>query len=139
MPPTSLRRTVLVVDASVLAPALGDDTSDGDLARRRLRGQRLISPELVDLEVASVFRRQLLAGSLELRRAELAMADLVDLPLRRVQHRRLLGRCWELRANLTVYDASYVALAELMGLTLVTADARLSKAPGLRCPVEVLR
>ena len=66
------------------------------------------------------------------------MADLVDLPLRRVRHRQLLGRCWELRAHLTVYDASYVALAELLDLVLVTGDVRLSKAPGLRCQVEVL-
>ena len=138
MPPTSLRRTVLVVDASVLAPALGDDTSDGDAARMRLRGHRLVAPELIDLEVASVFRRQLLAGRIESRRAEQAMADLADLPLRRVAHRQLLGRCWQLRANLTVYDASYVALAELLDLVLVTGDVRLSKAPGLRCQVEVL-
>ena len=66
------------------------------------------------------------------------MADLADLPLRRVAHRQLLGRCWQLRANLTVYDASYVALAELLDLVLVTGDVRLSKAPGLRCQVEVL-
>ncbi len=66
------------------------------------------------------------------------MADLVDLPLRRVPHRQLLGRCWQLRANLTVYDASYVALAELLDLVLVTGDVRRSKAPGLRCQVEVL-
>jgi len=66
------------------------------------------------------------------------MADLVDLPLQRVPHRQLHGRCWQLRANLTVYDASYVALAELLGLVLVTGDVRRSKAPGLRCQVEVL-
>ena len=66
------------------------------------------------------------------------MADLVEAPLQRVPQRQLLGRCWQLRANLTVYDASYVALAELPDLVLVTADVRLSKAPGLRCQVEVL-
>jgi predicted nucleic acid-binding protein len=130
---------VLVVDASVLAPALADDASDGDAARARLRGEALVAPELIDLEVASVLRRQLLAGDLDARRAELALTDLVDLPVRRVPHRRLLTRCWALRQNLTVYDAAYVALAELLDLVLVTADARLSKAPGLRCEVEVLR
>ena len=97
---------MLVVDASVLAPALADDTSDGDAARARLQG--------------------------------LALADLVDLPLRRVPHIRLLERCWQLRHNLTAYDAAYVALAERLDLILVTADARLSKVPGLRCQVEVL-
>ncbi|CAN5182787.1 hypothetical protein BH20ACT9_BH20ACT9_24010 [soil metagenome] len=129
---------MLVVDASVLAPALADDTSDGDTARARLRGQALAAPELIDLEVVSVVRRQLRNGDLETRRAELALADLIDLPLRRVPHRRLLGRCWEMRRNLTVYDAAYVALAELLDLVLVTADARLSKAPDLRCRIEVL-
>lgn len=129
---------MLVVDASVLAPALADDTSDGDTARARLRGQSLAAPELVDLEVVSVFRGQLRNGSLETRRAELALVDLIDLPLRRVPHRQLLDRCWELRQNLTVYDAAYVALAELLDLVLVTADVRLSKAPGLRCQIDVL-
>lgn len=129
---------MLVVDASVLATALADDTSDGDAARARLRGQGLIAPELIDLEVASVFRRQLLLGDLDPRRVDLALTDLIDLPLRRVPHRRLLDRCWELRQDLTVYDAAYVALAELLDLVLVTSDVRLSKAPGLRCQVEVL-
>jgi len=131
-------RIVLVLDASVLATALGDDTSAGDTARTRLHGERLTAPQLIDLEVASVFRRQLLAGHLDTRRAELALVDLIGLPVRRVPHRCLLGRCWELRHNLTVYDASYVALAELADLTLVTGDVRLSQAPGLRCQVEVL-
>lgn len=129
---------MLVVDASVLAPALGDDTPDGDAARARLHGERLTAPELIDLEVASVFRRQLLAGALDSRRADLALTDLLEMPLRRVPHRPLLPRIWELRQNLTVYDAAYVALAELLELVLVTADLRLSKAPGLRCKVETL-
>ena len=129
---------MIVVDASVLAPALADDNSDGDAARARLLGQGLIAPALIDLEVTSVFRRQLLLGDLAPRRAELALTDLIELPLRRVPHRRLLDRCWELRQNLTVYGAAYVALAELMDVVLVTSDVRLSRAPGLRCQVEVL-
>lgn len=129
---------MLVVDASVLAPALADDGSQGGSARARLLGERLFAPGLIDLEVVSVLRSQLLAGALDLRRAELALADLEDLPVRKVAHRGLLGRCWELRANLTVYDAAYIALAEDMHLVLVTSDVRLSRAPGLRCEVEVL-
>lgn len=129
---------MLVVDASVLAPALADDGADGDAARERLRGHPLTAPELLDLEVASVVRRQLLAGELDERRAGLALADLADLPVRRVAHRQLVARCWELRSNVTVYDAAYIAVAELAGLVLVTADARLARAPGLRCRVEVL-
>ena len=129
---------MLVVDASVLAPSLADDGPDGDTARARLRGEALVAPEVVDLEVLSVIRRQLLAGHLPARRAALAIVDLMDLPVRRIAHRRLLPRCWELRQNLTGYDAAYVALAELLGSVLITADARLAKAPGLRCEVEVL-
>ena len=129
---------MIVVDASVLSPALADDGDDGDLARQRLRGERLAAPELVDLEVASVLRRLLLAGRLPLRRAELALSDLAALPLRRVSHRALTARCWELRDNLTVYDTSYIALAEQLDTILVTADIRLASAPGPRCTIELI-
>lgn len=129
---------MLVVDASVLAPALADDGRYGDAARARLRGEPLVAPELIDLETASVVRRQLLAGRLDVRRAGLALTDLVDLPLQRAPHLPLLWRCWELRQNLSVYDAAYVALAELLGIVLVTADARLARAPGIRCEVDLL-
>lgn len=130
---------MIVVDASVLAPALADDGPDGDRARARLVGDTLAAPELIDLETCSVVRRQLAVGALDARRAQLALSDLIDLPLRRAPHRPLLRRCWELRENLTVYDAAYVALAELLDVVLVTADARLARAPGLRCQLELLR
>ncbi|MEA2219839.1 MAG: hypothetical protein QOJ35_2465 [Solirubrobacteraceae bacterium] len=129
---------MLVVDASVLAPALADDGPDGDAARARLRGQSLAAPELIDLETTSVIRGQSRAGQLDVRRAGLALTDLVELPLRRAPHRPLLARCWELRENLTVYDAAYVALAEVLDVVLLTADARLAKAPGPRCEIELL-
>lgn len=129
---------MLVIDASVLATALGDDGSDGDAARARLRDQQLAAPELIDLEILSVLRRQLSAGQLDLRRAQLALDDLLDLPIRRAPHAPLLMRCWELRDNLTVYDAAYVALAEALDTMLLTADTRLANAPGVRCPVELL-
>jgi predicted nucleic acid-binding protein len=131
-------RTVLVVDASALAPALADDGPDGDAVRARLRGEDLVAPELIDLETVSVIRRQLQAGQLDTRRARFAVADLVELPLGRAPHRPLLARCWDLRENLTVYDAAYVALAELLGVVLLTADARLARAPGPRCELELL-
>jgi len=130
---------VIVVDASVLAPALADDGDDGDCARDRLRGERLCAPSLVDLEVASVLRRAATASQLDERRAAQALADLMLLPLRRVGHVSLLDRIWELRHNVSVYDGAYVALAELASATLVTADARLSRAPGIRCDIETLR
>lgn len=131
--------TVLVIDASVLVIALGDDGLPGDTARARLRGETLVAPELVDLEVLSALRRQWAAGTVDRRRVELALADLRDLRLQRVPHQPLLLRCWELRENVGVYDASYVALAEILDATLVTADARLASAPGPRCGIEVLQ
>jgi len=130
--------TVLVVDASVLVAALADDGADGDTARARLRDEELAAPELVDLEVVSVLRRQLSAGTLDARRAQLAVEDLWDLPMQRASHRPLLARCWELRDNLTIYDAAYVALAEALECALVTADTHLADARRVRCPIEVL-
>jgi predicted nucleic acid-binding protein len=130
---------VIVADASVLAVALADDGPDGDQARARLRGERVALPELAELEVASVLRRQLAAGVLDARRAVLALDDLAALPARRAPHRPLLARCWELRDNLTIYEAAYVALAETVQATLLTADRRLARAPGPRCPIEVLK
>jgi predicted nucleic acid-binding protein len=127
-----------VVDASVVVSALADDDDDGDQARRRLRGETLHAPEILDLEVVSVIRRLLGAGELDERRAGLALGDLYDLDLRRVGHRPLLPRVWELRHTLTPYDAAYVALAEAIGAPLVTADRRLAAAPGPHCEIEVL-
>lgn len=131
--------TVLVVDASVLAVALGDDGADGDAARTRLRGEDLVAPELLDLEVVAVLRGQLKAGAIDARRAHLALDDLFAIPLKRAPHLPLLRRCWELRENLTTYDASYVALAEALGVSLLTGDQRIARASGPRCQIEVLR
>jgi predicted nucleic acid-binding protein len=121
-----------------LAPALADDGPDGDAARQRLRSESLVAPELVDLETTWVIRRQTQTGRVDLRRAGLALADLVELPLRRAAHRPLLARAWELRENLTVYDAVYVALAEAFDVVLLTADTHLANAPGPRCEIELL-
>ena len=128
---------MIVVDASVLVVALADDGQHGDAARARLRNEQLAAPELIDLEVGSVLRRQLAAGTLDERRAWFALGDLVELPMMRAPHRTLLPRCWELRDNLTMYDAAYVALAEDLESLLLTADARLTQAAGPRCPVEL--
>ena len=75
---------------------------------------------------------------MDARRAALALADLGELPLRRTPHRPLLPRCWELRDNLTIYDATYVALAEALEVLLLTGDGRLAKATGPTCNIEVL-
>jgi predicted nucleic acid-binding protein len=131
-------QNVIVVDASVLAVALGDDGTDGERARERLTGETLVAPELVDLEVVSVWRRHVAAKLMPARRAASGLADLVDLPLRRSSHQPFLQRIWELRHVVTPYDAAYVALAEILDAVLVTADARLSRASGFNCQVEVV-
>ena len=130
---------MIVADASVLVVALADDGPHGDQARSRLQGERLTVPELADLEVASVLRRQMKAGTLDARRARLALDDLAALPARRAPYRPLLPRCWELRNNLTIYDAAYVALAEAMNTTLLTGDRKLARAPGPQCLIEIFQ
>jgi predicted nucleic acid-binding protein len=131
-------QNVIVVDASVLAVALADDGIDGEHARARLAGEALVAPELVDLEVVSVWRRHVAAKMMPARRAASALADLADLPLRRSSHQPFLQRIWELRHVVTSYDAAYIALAEVLDVALVTADARLSRASGVTCRVDVL-
>jgi predicted nucleic acid-binding protein len=130
---------VLVVDASVLVVALADDGPDGDQARARLRGEQLAAPELLDVEVASVLRRQVRLRAVDPRRAELALADLAAAPLARAPHQSLMGRCWQLRDNLSIYDATYVALAEALGVDLLTGDVRLANATGPLCHIEVFK
>lgn len=129
---------MIVVDASVVVAALTDDDSTGTTVRARLRDESLAAPHLLDLEVTAAWRRLAAGGQLDQRRIELAFADLGALSLRRVPHRGLLARCWELRDNLTIYDAVYVALAERLQTTLVTADRRLAGATGTRCAIETL-
>lgn len=129
---------MIVVDASVLVTGLADDGPDGDRVRGRLRGEHLVAPHLVDLEVLSAWRRLFARGALDERRVALARGDLAALRMERVGHEPLVDRCWELRDTLTVYDAVYVALAELLDASLLTADRRLSAAPGVACRVEVL-
>ena len=129
---------MLVVDASALVHALADRGAVGALARERLTGQALTAPELVDLEVLAVLRRHARTGLIAPRDAESALTELRTLPLRRGPHLPLLSRCWELRDNVSTYDAAYVALAEALDAELLTADARLAAAPGLRCSVSLL-
>ena len=102
---------MIVIDASVLAVALGDDGPDGRHARERLVHETLVAPELIDLEVVSVWRRLVAGKKMAARRAGDAVSDLADLPLRRSSHQPLLGRIWELRHAVTAYDAAYIALA----------------------------
>jgi len=129
---------VLVVDASVIAPAIADGGPDGDECRHRLKAQSLAAPDLLRLETMSVFRRQLRNGSLTPKQAANAMEDLANLALVVYPTAPLLRRGWELRDNITAYDSCYVALAEALDCPLVTADQRLANAPSTRCEFEIL-
>jgi predicted nucleic acid-binding protein len=129
---------VTVVDASVILTALVDNGPDGRRFRERLRVGSAAAPELMDVEVVSAIRRRLAAGLVDPRRASAAVSDLDQLAVVRVSHRGLMPRCWELRDNLTPYDALYVALAEHLDTDLLTTDARLARAPGPRCRIELL-
>jgi predicted nucleic acid-binding protein len=129
---------VLVVDASVIAPAVADGGPDGDTFRSRLRGEAIAGPDLLRIEVMSAIRRQASTAALTASQASRAVEDLLALPVSIYPTAPLLGRVWVLRNNLSTYDACYVALAEALGCPLVTADRRLANAPGGRCAIEVL-
>jgi predicted nucleic acid-binding protein len=127
---------LIVVDASALVDALVGPTPSA--AARIAREPVLHGPHLLPLEVASALRKLVTERHLSERGGRQALDKLARLPLRLHPHVQLLPRIWELRSNLTVYDAVYAALAETLSLPLVTADARLSRAPRLRCIVEVV-
>jgi predicted nucleic acid-binding protein len=130
---------LIVVDASVLANVVGDDGPDGRRARAEVRNAGdVAAPDLVDVETVAVLRKRWLGGTISDRRFAAAIADLEALDLTRYPTLPLMQRAYELRANVTAYDAAYVALAEILGCDLVTGDQRLSKAPGTRCPVRLL-
>lgn len=129
---------MVVVDASVLAPVVADAGSDGQRFRERLRDETLVGPDLLRVEVASVLRRHSSNGALSQPQADAAIDDLLAFPITVYPTAAFLRRVWELRTNVTAYDACYVALAEAVGCPLLTADRRLANAPGLRCTVEIL-
>jgi predicted nucleic acid-binding protein len=131
--------SVIVVDASAVLETLLR-TPAAAMVERRLfdRRETLHAPHLLDVEVAQVIRRYARAGEIEAERGSVALADLADFPVRRYPHDLLLPRMWELRANLTAYEAVYVALAEALDAPLVTRDRRLAAAPGHRARVEVV-
>jgi predicted nucleic acid-binding protein len=129
---------LIVVDASATVELLLRTKAGARLAERLLDGdEATVAPHLLDVEVAQALRR---AASRDIGegRASQALEDLADLPCQRFPHHVFLQRIWQLRASLSAYDAAYVALAEGVEATLITADRRLARAPGLRCKVEVL-
>lgn len=125
---------MIVVDASAVLSAL---LNDGP-ARRAVSTEQLHAPHLIDPEVASGLRRRVAAGTIDAEAGWKTLEVHRRLGMTRYPMHGLLDRVWALRENLSTYDACYVALAELLDCPLLTADARLSRAPGPGCPITVL-
>ncbi len=130
---------MIVLDASAAIEFLLA-TNIGTIVRDRMSaaGMSLHAPHLIDPEVVQVLRRKTASGELTAERAAGALEDLGDLRLRRYPHTPLISRAWELRGQVTAYDAMYIALAELLDVPLVTTDERLARAEGHTARLEIL-
>lgn len=125
-----------VVDSSVVASALLGIDEHQEWADSMLVEGALVVPALLHFEVANIIRRSTVIGATDETAASVALARLALMPVRHVvPFTRVADRAWELRANLTTYDASYVAAAELFDCRLVTLDHRLARATGPRCEI----
>jgi predicted nucleic acid-binding protein len=130
---------VIVVDASALLEVLLCTPAAKVLEERLFAsGQTLHAPHLLDVEVAQVIRRCAANGEIDAERGRMALADLADFPVRRYPHDFLLPRVWDLRNNLTAYEAVYVALAEALDASLLTRDRRLAAAAGHYARIELI-
>lgn len=130
---------MIVIDASVtLDILLGTSVADDVMAHLSEPGQTLHAPYLLDVEVTQAIRRRVICGDVSSDRASLALTDLSNLAIQRYPHTFLLPRIWELRHNLTAYDAAYVALAECLDAPLITRDRRIRMAAGHSLPVIVI-
>lgn len=128
---------MLIVDASCLYEVVAD-AALGESVRQRLRADPdHAAPHIVDVELLGVIRGHHLRGLLDATAANQAVEDLRDWPGERFGHRLLLARAWELRGTVRGWDAMYVALAEAMGASLLTLDARLASAAGPQCSIEL--
>jgi predicted nucleic acid-binding protein len=127
----------IVVDASVLADALCGSGAVADAARDALRERRWAAPEHLHVETFSVIRGRTLGGKLSPEAGARAVRRLAAVVVEAVPSVRLIDRMWQLRHNLSGYDAAYVAAAELLAVPLVTGDRRVAAAPGLRCRIVV--
>ncbi len=123
----------LVVDASVVVAALIDTGPVGLWAEGQIVAGSLAAPHLMPVEVANILRRSALSGEISPETASLAHHDLLSLRLDLFPYSTCAERVWELRSNVTAYDAWYVALAETLGASMATLDVRLSRAAGPRC------
>lgn len=129
---------MIVIDASAMIELLLDTELGREVGERVFAERSRHAPHLLDVEVAQVMRRYVSASQLKAPRALEALEDLADFPLTRHAHTVLLERVFELRQNLTAYDAVYVALAEALDATLLTCDRALAGAPRLHAKIELL-
>jgi predicted nucleic acid-binding protein len=130
---------VIVVDASALLEVLLHTPRGEAIEARFFDGsESLHAPHLLDVEVTQVIRRFAMIGEIDAPRAQAALDDFVDFPIQRHPHGFLLRRVWALRANLTAYDALYVALAETLEATFLTHDRRLATAARRYATVELV-
>jgi predicted nucleic acid-binding protein len=130
---------VIVLDASAVIELLrGSETGRAIAQRLSSDDEGLHVPHLLDIEVAQGLRRLVRVGELDPTRGEAAVEDLADLAALRHPHEDLLPRIWEMRDNLTAYDAVYVALAETLDAVLLTLDQGLARAPGHHARIELL-
>jgi predicted nucleic acid-binding protein len=129
---------LIVLDASAALDWLLQ-TSAGQRIGQRIysAGESLHAPHLIDLEIAQVLRRLVRENTVSVPRANEAIADLLDLRITRYPHSLLLPRIWQLRHNLSGYDAAYVVLAEKLGAPLLTRDGRLASAPGHTAKIDL--
>jgi len=128
---------VAVCDASAIVALLLDSGPGGRWAAAKLSGATLLAPSLLRFEAANIIRRQEMAKFVSPDQTAQAHADLLDLAIEEWPYELVGRRVWELRRNLSAYDASYVAVAEATQAPLVTLDRRIKRAPGLRCTVLV--
>jgi len=127
----------VVIDASVLVAALVDSDQDGPWAEAAIAQGQLAAPEMVLAEATNILRRMDLSGQVSRLEATASFRDLLRLDVELYPFTPLAERVWELRGNVTSYDAWYVALAEALNNPLFTLDRRLSKASGVQCEVVV--
>jgi predicted nucleic acid-binding protein len=125
-----------VCDASALVALLLDAGADGHWVTAILEGTNLAAPALLSFEVANIIRRHQLADLIPRDQAIQAHADMLDLAIDFWPYELLAERTWDLRHNLSIYDGSYVALAEILDAPLVTLDAKLAGASGPRCEIK---
>ncbi len=130
---------MIVVDASAALEVLLRTPAAAAVERRLFApGQTLHAPHLIDVEIAQVLRRYAASGQVSSERCREALTDLADLPMTRYPHGLLLSRIWELRGNVTAYDAAYVALAEALEAPLLTRDRKLAAASGHMTRIELV-